>query len=100
MRVPSSVQRAGIEDPAVCLSAGQRASQKGLETAAQNLKASIAGTGITKNDVVMIVDVWPTSLGEWAHGCFELQLQKLQDVDGNIPSILYPGSITYPAEMP
>ena len=43
--------------------------------------------------LLVVLDLWPNGLGEWAHGVFELQCQKTQG-DHGLPWLCYHGQVT------
>ena len=62
----------------------RRASLRDLQEDTADLHAKLAAmkqeevksTGVAKDDVVIVLDLYPNCLAEWAHGVFELQHEK------------------------
>ena len=73
------------------LNPAQRASQKGAQATCNLLKKCIEGTSIGVDDLVVVLDVLPGSLGEWAHGTALLQQERDSSATSCLPWICYQG---------
>ena len=91
MRVPSCIEHQSLRDPNVVLNPAQRASQKGADATYSLLKNCIEGTSIGPDDLVVVVDVLPGCLGEWAHGALLLQQERDRSETSCLPWICYQG---------
>ncbi|MDA8583958.1 hypothetical protein N9L68_06975, partial [bacterium] len=58
------------------------------------MKMAMEDTGVAKDDILMVVDLYPNGLAEWAHGVFELQKATTAT---DLPAVCYLG-ITETAE--
>ena len=66
MKIPPSKLKSGPADPSKLLSPGMRVQQKGRASATMMVSKFVQDSGLEKDDVLLVVDLNPDFVPEWA----------------------------------
>ena len=89
MKIPPSKLKSGPADPSKLLSPGMRVQQKGRESATMIMSKFVQDSGLGKDDVLLVVDLNPGLVPEWAQATWSIFAEHLNG--NNMPNAAWIG---------
>ena len=89
MKIPPSKLKSGPADPSKLLSPGMRVQQKGRASATMMVSKFVQDSGLEKDDVLLVVDLNPGLVPEWAQATWSIFAEHLNG--NNMPNAAWIG---------